>query len=156
MNETQFERNYENDIYYTASLVEFTARATHNRVSDIAKAIGLDGIKWAYEYAEVHHCLTFEQVCDELCEHYSIQSGEFDALASKPEGIHEPSFLSIRRSYSDLVVDIEKDPQKYPEALYRVFCSPISDLMSDYKSAFFYSPRDYLYFAYLELTQKAG
>ena len=150
----QSDRNYEDDIYYTASLLEFLARSTHNRISDVAQALGIDGISWIYEFANVNHCLSFEQVSDEMAERYHLKNGTFDALASKPEGIREPSFLSIGRSYSDLVVDVEKDPAKYPEALYKILNSPISKEMSNYRSAFFCSPRDYLYYAYQDLSAR--
>lgn len=76
MSSAQKDRNCENDIYYAASLMEFTARETHNKVSDVAKAVGLAGIKWAYEYAEVNHCLSFEQVSGELIEQYHLKTAK--------------------------------------------------------------------------------
>lgn len=144
-------RNYEDDIYFTASLLEFTARTTHNRIADVAKAVGVEGIALIDRFASVSHCLSFEENRDELVERYHITEGTFDPLSTKPEGIEEPSFLSIGRSYSNLVMDVEKEPENYPQALYDILCSPISQEMSNYRSAFFCSPRDYLLYAYQTL-----
>ena len=31
--------------------------------------------------AEVNHCLSFEQVCDEVVEEYKIKEGKFDTIS---------------------------------------------------------------------------
>lgn len=146
-----YTRNYEDDIYFTASLLEFTARTTHNRIADVAKAVGVSGIARINQFAQVSHCLSFEENRDELVEKYHIEEGSFDPLGTKPEKIAEPGFLSIGRSYSNLVVDVEKNPENYPQTLYDILCSPVSREMSNYRSAFFCSPRDYLLYAYQTL-----
>ena len=133
------------DIYYTACLLEYIARHTMNWRKDIANYIGVEGIRTIFRLAEVDHCLSFEQVCDELVEFHEIPNGNF---APEKEVEKPPSFLGIGRNYARLVWDIQPDETKYPDALYEIFCSKVSEWMCNYKSAFFYSPRDYILYAY--------
>ena len=144
--------NPKNDIYFTASLLEFTARATHNRIRDIARCVGLEGIKSIYRFAHISHCLSFEENRDELIERYGICEGVFYISNTKPEGITAPRFLSIGKSYADLVYELENDPAKYPETLFKLLDSELSVRMEDYRSALFYSPTDYQLMVYQSLA----
>ena len=60
---TEKERN---DYFYVCSLIEYIARETLNHRSDIVKAIGKEDIEKLLHDAEVDHCLSFEQVSDEI------------------------------------------------------------------------------------------
>lgn len=149
-------KDHRNDIYYTASLLEFLARRTKNRRSDLARKLGKSGIDSIYQYAEVNHCLPFEQVADELIETYHISEGTYFPEAIFQEtGSTSPSPTQIGKSYANLVCDIQADPEQYPATLYDVLCSKISEWMTDYRSAFYYSPRDYILYRW-ELLQNAG
>lgn len=55
-----------NDMFYVCSLIEFTARRTKNRRRVIVEALGKKGIEKQLHDAEVNHCLSFEQVSDEI------------------------------------------------------------------------------------------
>lgn len=145
-----------NDIYYTASLLEFLARRTKNRRADIAEVLGIDGIASIYQYADVNHCLPFEQVADELIEAYHIPQGNYfpEALFQKTNAT-PPKHTQIGKAYANLVCDIQPDPKQYPSTLYDIFRSKISEWMTDYRSAFYYSPRDYILYRW-ELLQNAG
>ena len=146
-----------NDIYYTASLLEFLSRKTKHRRGDIARTLGVKGIAGIYDYADVNHCLPFEQVADELIEAYHISQGDYD-----PEqyfidrGTQPPAPTRIGKSYANLVCDIQPDSKKYPQALYDIFCSKISEWMTEYYSAFYYSPRDYILYRYELLNGSQG
>ncbi len=149
-------KNHKNDIYYTASLLEFLARRTKNRRSDLARKLGKSGIDSIYQYADVNHCLPFEQVADELIETYHISEGTYFPEAIFQEtGSTSPSPTQIGKSYANLVCDIQANPEQYPATLYDVLCSRISEWMTDYRSAFYYSPRDYILYRW-ELLQTAG
>ena len=43
--------------------------------------IGEDGIKKLLYDAEVDHCLSFEQVSDEVVDYYKIKQGDFDTIS---------------------------------------------------------------------------
>ena len=75
---TEKERN---DYFYVCSLIEYIARETKNHRGDIVKCIGQEGIENLLYDAEVNHCLSFEQVCDEVVEEYKIKEGKFDTIS---------------------------------------------------------------------------
>ena len=137
------------DIFYVASLLEYIARHTMNHRKDVATAIGVQGMKDLFSDAEVDHCLSFEQVCDEVIERYNLTNGDF---APEKDVETPPYFLSIGKNYARLVANAQPDETKYPEELYRILCSKISEWMCDYKSAFYYSPSDYLLYEYQSLV----
>lgn len=134
-----------NDILYTASLIEYVARETKNKRRDIAQYLGVDGIRSLYELAPMNHCLTFPQVSDETIDRFNIHEGTF-----APEKLAKtvPSIIAIGKNYARLVEDAQPDETSYPEELYNILMSKVSEWMTEYNSAFYYSPRDYLLLAY--------
>ena len=80
-----------NDLFYVCSLIEYTARKTTNRRRVVAEALGEEGIKKQLLDAGVNHCLSFEQVSDELIEQYHIPTGDFDTITGCKYSI--PSYL---------------------------------------------------------------
>ena len=138
----------QNDLFYTASILEYTARATRNKRSVIAECIGVQGIQAILNHAGVNHCLPFSQVAEELIQDYGIPTGTF-APEDRAEKV--PSASEIGKVYMRLVEDAQSDPRKYPEELAAVFQSKISEWMTEYESAFYYSPRDYVLDCYREI-----
>ena len=65
-----------------------------------------------------------------------------------------PSASDIGKVYMRLVEDAQPDPTKYAEELYCILKSKISEWMTVYHSAFYYSPRDYVLQSYLEMQHK--
>ena len=63
-----------NDFFYVCSLIEFIARRTKNKRGVITQALGKEGIEKQLYDAEVNHCLSFEQVSDEIIEQYKIKT----------------------------------------------------------------------------------
>lgn len=107
-------RNYFDDIYYTASIIEYTARRTCNAKSAIVKAMGIEAFQQFVDLADVNHCLSFLQVSDEIIEQYGITQGTCEVLP-----LHaEPSYLKVGAVYAKRVVDTESDPIKYWSRLY--------------------------------------
>ena len=136
------------DLFYVCSLVEHIGRTTKNRRSVIVDALGINGVRKMLKDAEVNHCLSFDQVGDEVAEWYKISQGDFDPSANSPYLI--PSVQDIGRLYSVIVEDCA-DPGHEDEELIKVFRSPVSDLISNFKSDLYYqNPR------YIEESYKAG
>ena len=138
------------NIFYTASILEYVARATKNKRADIAKKVGEDGIREIYEFADVSHCLPFAQVSAELIKKHGIEEGAYfpESSVDRP-----PSPTAIGKVYARLVEDAQSDPDEYPAELFRVLTSLISEWLTNYKSAFFYSPRDYIFYSYRDLIK---
>ena len=72
--------------------------------------------------AEVNHCLSFEQVSDELIEDYNISDGTFDTVVECRYTV--PSFTSIGRLYQGVVLSTMKNDDA-AQAILDVFLSLI-------------------------------
>lgn len=142
---TERERN---DYFYVCSLIEYTARQTKNKRGVITEALGCEGITKQLHDAGVNHCLSFEQVSDEMIEKYGIAEGSFDTITGCKYTI--PSFQDIGKLYSIMIEDCAK-PGKEVEELMKIFSSFISDKISDFRSDVYYQNP-----SYLECSYEAG
>lgn len=141
---TEKERN---DYFYVCALIEYIARETCNHRGDIANAIGEDGIEKLLYDAEVNHCLSFEQVSDEVIKYYEIKQGDFDTISDCRYSI--PGFLDIGKLYSIMIEDCAKQGEEIKE-LIKIFSSFISDAISDFNTDLYYQNPDYLEWSYRE------
>ena len=137
-----------NDLFYVCSLIEFIGRKTKNRRSKIIEILGEREIERQLELAEVNHCLSFEQVSDEIIEHFNIKDGDFDSVGVCKYTV--PSVQSIGKDYMRLIIDVLDDENNIVNILCNVFKSFISDEISDFNSSVYYSSPDYLNCCYLE------
>ena len=138
----------QNDFFYICSLIEYVARQTKNRRGVIVKALGEDGVKKQLHDAEVNHCLSFEQVSDEMIERYKIQNGDFDTITGCKYTV--PSFMDIGKLYSIMIEDCA-EPGEEIEELMKIFSSFISDKISEFQTDVYYQNP-----SYLECSYKAG
>ncbi|WP_459479105.1 hypothetical protein [Clostridium saccharoperbutylacetonicum] len=143
MNEIQ-----KNDLFYVCSLIEFMGRKTKNRRSTIVKIIGKKELKRQLELAEVNHCLSFEEVSDEIIEEFNIKEGSFDSVGLCKYAV--PSVQAIGKEYQRLIIDVLSEENNVIDVLYSVFESFISDEISDFNSSVYYSSPEYLKYSYLE------
>ena len=100
------------DIYYVCSLIEFIARKTKNHRQDVIRHFSKADVERQLRLAEVNHCLSFEQVADELIEDYGISDGDFDTVKECRYDV--PSFLSIGMLYQELVLSTMKTEDALP------------------------------------------
>ena len=135
---TEIERN---DFFYVCSLIEYIARQTKNRRRVIVEALGKEGIEKQLYDAEVNHCLSFEQVSDEVIERYKIPEGDFDTITECRYEV--PSFMDIGKLYSI--------PEREVDELIKIFSSFISDKISDFQTDIYYQNP-----SYLECSYRAG
>lgn len=135
------------DIYYVCSLIEFIARKTKNHRQDVIRHFSKVDVERQLRLAEVNHCLSFEQVADELIEDYGVSDGDFDTVKECRYDV--PSFLSIGMLYQELVLSTMKN-EDAAQGIIDVFSSFISDEISDFNSNVYYTNPDYLRCSYLE------
>lgn len=135
------------DIYYVCSLIEFIARKTKNHRQDVIRHFSKADVERQLRLAEVNHCLSFEQVSDELIEDYGISDGDFDTVKECRYDV--PSFLSIGMLYQELVLSTMKN-EDAAQGIIDIFSSFISDEISDFNSNVYYTNPDYLRCSYLE------
>lgn len=96
--------------------------------------------------AEVNHCLSFEQVSDELIEELTIKTGNFDSVAECKYTV--PTESSIGRVYQRLILSAFSDDLE--QTIIDVFSSFISDEISNFNSNVYYSNPSYLLCSYQE------
>jgi len=137
-----------NDLFYLCSLIEYTARKTNNKRGAIIQALGRTGIEKQLYDAQVNHCLSFEQVSDEIIEQYNIPDGDFDTITECKYTI--PGFMDIGKLYSIMIEDCSK-PEKEIDELMKIFSSYISDKISDFQTDVYYQNP-----SYLECSYQAG
>ena len=141
---TEKERN---DYFYVCALIEYIARETLNHRGDIVSAIGRKGVEKLLHDAEVDHCLSFEQVGDEVISYYKIKNGNFDTISACKYSV--PSFLDIGKLYSIMIEDCAK-PGNEVQELINIFNSFISDEISNFNSDLYDQNPDYLEWSYRE------
>ena len=134
------------DIYYVCSLIEFIARKTKNHRQDVIRYFSKKDIQRQLRLAEVNHCLSFEQVADELIEDYGIKNGDFGTV--KECKYEVPSVTSIGMLYQELVLSTMKE-EDASQGIIDVFSSFITDEISDFNSSVYYTNPDYLRCSYL-------
>ena len=136
-----------NDYFYVCALIEYIARETRNHRGDIVNALGENGVKKLLHDAEVDHCLSFEQVSDEVIEQYKIKNGNFDTITDCKYSV--PSYLDIGKLYSILIEDCATPGNEIQE-LMKIFSSFISDEISDFSTDLYYQNPDYIEWSYRE------
>ena len=124
-----------NDYFYVCALIEYIARETLNHRGDIVKAIGEEGVKKLLHDAEMDHCLSFEQVSDEVISYYKIKKGNFDTISN------------CGKLYSIMIEDCAKQGEEVQE-LINIFSSFISDKISEFNTDLYYQNPDYLEWSY--------
>ena len=70
------------DVLYVCSLIETIARKTKNHRQDVIRHFTKADVERQLRLAEVNHCLSFEQVSDELIDDFNIPDGDFDTAQS--------------------------------------------------------------------------
>jgi hypothetical protein len=132
------------DIFYFCSLIEYISRKTKNHRADVIKCFSTDEIKQQLYLAPVNHCLSFEQVADELISKLKIKNGTFDTIADCQYDV--PSVTSIGRVYQRLVCS--PNIKSVEQNIIDVFSSFISDEISNFNSNVYYSNPDYILKSY--------
>lgn len=133
------------DIYYVCTMIEFVGRATNNYRKDVVKRLSKKSIEHQLKVAEVNHCLSFEQVCDEWIEQYNIPIGTYNTISNCKYDV--PSVTAIGRVYQQLVIETAEKNEE-AQAIIDVFSSFISDEISNFNSNVYYSNPDYLRCSY--------
>ena len=133
------------NLFYLCTLIEFIGRKTRNHRSYIVKSLGKEGIEKQLYDAEVNHCLSFEQVSDEVIETYSIKDGDYDKIIDCEYSI--PSVTSIGKLYARLIMNYVKNDNIVDE-VYNVFTSFISDEISDFRTGVYFENMSYLQCSY--------
>ena len=135
-----------NDLFYVCALIEYIGRKTKNHRSYVVEKLGIGGIERQLKDAGVNHCLSFEQVSDEIVERYGIENGDFDTVINCRYSV--PDSVDIGKLYAIIIKDKESD-EKEAVAIKKVFSSFISDLISNFNSDLYYQNPSYIEESYV-------
>ena len=139
---------YDNDLFYTCSLIEYIGRQQKLKRSDVVLALGEEAIGRIYRYADVFHCEMIEKTANEFIEELAVPSGVFDNVGVCRYEV--PDYWTIGEVYERLIEDVAPEGEENPlPTLKEVYTSWIDGAISNYNSDFFYQPRDYLRECYL-------
>lgn len=136
------DKDYFDDIFYTASLVEYISRCTHNEYSDIVNAVGRDAFYQLIDLADVNHCLSFLQVSDEIIKRYGIAQGQYNT----PELHGKPTYLQIGKRIATIIARVEPDPEQYGKQLFTFFTTPSEITYKGYRGSIRYSYIDAVFY----------
>lgn len=127
----------ENDLFFTCSLIEYIARKTKNKRSDIVNLLGKTSVEKIYDLADIYHSDNIENVSDEFIQRAGITVGTFDNVAVAKYAV--PSYWDIGKVYKRLILGImESKHISIIEALFAAYNSFVSSKIDDYNSSFFY------------------
>ena len=116
-----------------------------NKRGTIVSLLGKKGIEKQLYDAEVNHCLSFDQVSDELIEFYNIPEGDFDTISTCKYTV--PNFMDIGKLYSIMIEDCAEEGKEVDE-LIAIFSSFISDEISNFNTDLYYQNPSYLECSY--------
>lgn len=128
-------------LFFTCALIEQLGRSLHVKRGEVAKALGEKGITAIYRHADVLHCEPIEKVADDAVTEFSLPSGSYDNVSSAKFAV--PDVWTMGKVYARLIEDVSGE-DNVVQVLLDVYTSWIDERLSDYNSAFYYQPRDYI------------
>ena len=87
----------DNDLFFTCSLIDYIARKTRNRRSDVVNTLGKERIEKIYDLADVYHSDNIERVSDDFIAEAGITEGDFDNVGTCSYAI--PSYWDVGKVY---------------------------------------------------------
>lgn len=128
-------------VFFTCALIEQLGRDLHQPRGQIARDLGARGIDVILKNADILHCEPIEKVADDVAAEFHLGRGTFDNLSLAKYTV--PDVWTIGKVYARLVED-SSDEDNVKETILAVYDSWIDEKLSDYNSAFYYQPRDYI------------
>lgn len=140
-----------NDLFFTCSLIEYIARKTKNRNTDVVDALGAKRIRRIYELADIYHSDNLDRVSDDFIRDSGLKEGNFDNVARARYAV--PSHWDIGKVYKRLILGIARAEQTdIISALFSAYHSFVSDKIEDYNSSFYYDAPQNILNSYLYHT----
>ena len=126
-----------NDLFFTCSLIDYIARKTRNKRSDVVNKLGRKNIEKIYELADVYHSDNIDRVSEDFIEAAGISEGTFDNVAAAKYAV--PSHWDMGKVYKRLILGIAREKQTdVVDALFEAYNSFVSEKIDDYNSSFYY------------------
>ncbi len=125
------------DLFFTCSLIELIGRERKLRRSEVVQLLGEKTITHIYAHSDTLHCEPIAKTADYFIDFVNLPMGTFDNIAVCKYEV--PDYWTIGKVYARLIEDVSNGDAI--QGLIAVYSSPVSDLISNYNSDFFYQPR---------------
>lgn len=143
------EERKENDLFFTCSLIDYIARKTKNKRSDVVNALGKANISKIYDLADIYHSDNIDRVSDDFITDSGITTGNFDNVATAKYAV--PSHWDIGKVYKRLILGISQEKGiSIVDALFDAYNSFVSEKIDDYNSSFYYDAPQNILNAFLD------
>lgn len=143
------EEKKENDLFFTCSLIDYIARKTKNRRSDIVNALGKETVAKIFDLADVYHSDNIDRVSDDFIEAAGIKAGTFDCIGTAKYAV--PSHWDIGKVYKRLILGIAREMKMdIVDALFAAYNSFVSPKIEDFNSSFYYDAPQNILNAFIE------
>ena len=137
MKERSFE---ENALIYVCGLIEEIGRKTKNKRSMIVDSLDAR-LQNLYDYSDVYHCDSVKATAEELIAEYNIPTGTFDNVTTCNYRV--PGSFEIGHAMTRLILMVMQEDKLSPlDALKSVYHSKITDCISNFNTAAWYSMTD--------------
>lgn len=137
-----------NDLFFTCSLIEYIARKTKNKPSDIVNYLGETALRKIYDLADIYHSDNIDRVSDDFIEACHIQTGSFDNVAECRYSV--PTHWDIGKVYKRLILSAAAEKHSdIIKTLIDVYSSFVSNLIEDYNSSFYYDNPQTIFYTYI-------
>lgn len=134
------------NLFFVCSLIEYIARETKNRRSDVVGQLG-DDLSRIYKYADVFHCEPIEKVADDFITKHIISNGNYDNLSRCKYNI--PDYWDIGEVFARLIEDCYEE-ENIINGIKEVYASWIAEKILNFNSDLYYQSREYLAVCYRE------
>lgn len=136
------------NVFFVCSLIEYIARKTKNKKSEIVNKIGREKIEKIYNLSIVYHSENIDKISDELIKENKINNGNYDVLNNKNS--NSPSYWDMGKVYERLIRDISNSESDYIDKLIEVMTSWIIEKFDNYESSLYFENPSYIYNCYIE------
>lgn len=128
-------------LFFTCSLIEQLGRNLHQKRGKIVSSLGAERIGILLRNADILHCEPIAKVADDVDAEFNLPRDSYDNVGQAK--FPAPDVWTIGKVYARLIEDVSSD-FNVAETLVEVYESWIDERLSDYSSAFYFSPRDYI------------
>ena len=142
------ERQEDNDLFYTCSLIEYIARTTKNEKKVIVSKLGKENIDKIYRLASVYHTENIAKVAHDFITECKIETGNYSIKIN--EGNSIPGYYDIGKVYKRLIMMVDGNADNYVDTLIEILSSWIIPHIDNYNSSMYYENPSYIYACYQE------
>ena len=136
--------NFDNNLFYTCSLIEYIGRQQKLERQDVIKYLGDERLRLIYSRADVLHCEPIEKNAYMFSKMSNITEGHFDNIGTCK--YTPPSYWDIGKVYCRLITDVSTGDTI--KSLVEVYNSWFNKELQNFNSDLYYQSREYLRLCY--------